>query len=499
MCPQQSKRAGQNEPAPGELIRLPVPNTPKAEFAREVVATLQRAGFQAVWAGGCVRDLLMGQDPIDYDVATNARPHQVRKLFPRTVPVGAQFGVVLVVGGGEKGEVQVATFRREGPYSDGRHPDRIEYCSMQQDALRRDFTINGMFYDPLACRLYDFVGGREDLKRGILRAIGDPRERFTEDKLRLIRTVRFAARFAFQIEPATLAAVREMAEQITQVSAERILRELQLLLQHPSRARALAMLAEVGLLRPLLPELDELRGKSGTDDPLHARCTDLWQHTLAVCARLDEGWRQAVALAEKRQAAGHRLGLPEPSSELPLALAFAASFHLLAEPPEEAIPMERLLRWKRRTVIRALAARLRMSNDLRDAVEWLTMNYRVILEFSRRAPHEWKPLLADSLAAALLALGWCEAEELGAWFRQQWQLAARQYQDTPDDQLSPPPLVRGDELIQLGVPRGPQIGEMLRAIRAAQLDGQIQNRDQALAWLTQTLKRSDGSAAMDDA
>ncbi len=483
MAPQKKKPTGQADPPAGEPLDLPIPDDPKAKFACYVVRRLQARGFQAVWAGGCVRDLIMGLQPVDYDVATDARPGDVRRLFDRTVPVGAQFGVVLVVGRRkEEGEVQVATFRREGPYSDGRHPDRVEYCSMQQDALRRDFTINGMFYDPIARVLYDFVGGREDLKRGVIRAIGDPRERFAEDKLRLIRAIRFAARFGFSIEPDTLSAVREMADQIAQVSAERILRELQLLLQHPSRATALELLADVGLLRVILPELVQVE-HDRDGDPLHAACTDLWQHTLKVCRFLDRGWTEARKLAKSRRGRGWRRGVSEEGEDLPLPVAFAGALHLISEPAQEAVPYERLLRMKRRTPLRTVCARLRVSNELRDAIEWLSLNVAVILQFSRRRPHEWKPLLADRLAPQLLAFSWAEAQALGAAYAEEWSRAAELYTRVSDVEIDPPPLLTGQEVIELGVPRGPQVGELLRQLRVAQLDGQLRDRDQARAWL----------------
>src|SRR5438477_3421554 len=224
------------------------------EFAVEVVRRLRAAGYQALWAGGCVRDELLGLVPKDYDVATDARPEDVRRLFPRTVAVGMSFGVIEVLGPRARAStaplrVQVATFRSDVSYSDSRHPDAVVFSSAREDALRRDFTINGMFFDPLENRLIDYVGGQEDLKARVLRAIGDPATRIAEDKLRMLRAVRLAARFELAIDPGTWAAIRDMAEQITIVSAERIADELRKLLVDPQRSRGVNLLCESGLVK----------------------------------------------------------------------------------------------------------------------------------------------------------------------------------------------------------------------------------------------------------
>lgn len=227
----------------------------KREFARDVVATLRRAGHTALWAGGCVRDLLLGVTPDDYDVATDAIPKAVMRLFPRTVPVGVSFGVVRVLGPKGAGEIEVATFRSDGEYRDGRRPETVVFGTPREDAIRRDFTINGMFLDPDTDEVIDYVGGREDLSRGVIRAIGDPRERFNEDKLRLLRAIRFTARFGFALDPATRAAVEEMAPQVCQVAAERIAQELKKMLGNLNRAFGLKLCREVGLLAAIFPDL----------------------------------------------------------------------------------------------------------------------------------------------------------------------------------------------------------------------------------------------------
>ena len=227
------------------------------EFAQQVVQQLSDAGFTALWAGGCVRDLLIGRTPKDYDVATNARPEQVREVFGkrRTLSVGESFGVIVVLGPKSAGQVEVATFRTDGNYLDGRRPETVVFSSPEEDAQRRDFTINGMFYDPLKEEVMDFVGGQQDLAAGVLRAIGDPLERMEKDKLRMLRAVRFAATFDFELDVATADAVRSMADQISVVSAERIAQELRRMLVDQHRQRAVELCCDVDLLTRILPEL----------------------------------------------------------------------------------------------------------------------------------------------------------------------------------------------------------------------------------------------------
>src|SRR4051794_34245835 len=235
---------------------MPDPARQRA-FALEIAEKLRGAGFEALWAGGCVRDELLGLTPKDYDVATSATPEQIRDLFGhrRTLPIGAAFGVITVLGPRTAGQIEVATFRTDAAYSDGRHPDSVSFTTAEHDAQRRDFTINGLFYDPVAEKVVDYVNGQEDLQRRTIRAIGDPRLRLSEDKLRMLRAVRFAAAFNFEIESETLHAIQEMASQITTVSPERIGAELRRILLDPNRATALDLLRETNLLPQVLPAL----------------------------------------------------------------------------------------------------------------------------------------------------------------------------------------------------------------------------------------------------
>jgi poly(A) polymerase len=314
------------------------------EFAVDVVRKLQAAGFRALWAGGCVRDELLGLVPQDYDVASDATPEQVKKLFRRCVEVGAAFGVIEVLGprgaDGEWLKVQVATFRNDGNYSDGRRPDTVTFSSPEEDAQRRDFTINGIFFDPVAGQVIDYVGGQADLAAKVLRAIGDPVARFTEDKLRVLRAVRMAMRFELSIDPATLDAARRMAPQIRVVSAERIAEELRKLFAHKHRARGAKLLREFELLPPILPEV------TSPDVPLLAALPDKASFELAFAAFLLPVGKKAAGNVAKRLKLSneekariewlveHHAGLRtaavlKPSQRHPL-LTHAGTFDLLA-------------------------------------------------------------------------------------------------------------------------------------------------------------------------
>src|SRR5262245_19628556 len=248
------------------------------QFAVEVARKLGECGHQSLWAGGCVGAQRLGQTPKDYDVATDATPDRIREIFGkrRTLPIGAAFGVITVLGPREAGQLDVVTFRKDAAYSDGRHPDAVTFSDAEHDAQRRDFTINGLFYDPLEHRVIDYVGGQDDLKRGVVRAIGDPLARIAEDKLRMLRAVRFAARFGFTIEEATLSAIKQQAHELVIVSAERVATELRLILTHNSRSRGVELLAESGLLEVVLPEATSM---------LQSR--DQWSRCTAIFSALD--------------------------------------------------------------------------------------------------------------------------------------------------------------------------------------------------------------------
>ena len=402
-------------------------NSPQREFAVDVVRKLRAAGHTALFAGGCVRDLLLGRPAKDYDVATTALPDQVRDLFghKKTLPVGASFGVIIVMGPREAGHVEVATFRTEGPYHDGRRPASVAFCTPEEDAQRRDFTINGMFYDPIDARILDYVGGEADLAARVVRAIGDPHERVREDKLRMLRAVRFTAVLEFTLEETTASAVREMASQLVIVSAERIAQELKKMLVDRHRRRAIELCDSVDLLPLILPELkSELR--------------DLSSHELTL-RMLDE--------------------LQQPSFELALAVLL----HSLPAKP----------------VVYDACRRLKLSNEETDRITWLVAHQddlanapaQTLASLKRTLAHPYRDDLLSLLRVKLLAR---EADLQPVLFCDEY--LAR----TPQSVIDPPPLITGDDLKALGMAPSPAFKLVLESIRDAQLNDEISTPDQAI-------------------
>ncbi len=399
------------------------------EFATAVVRRLRNAGHETFWAGGCVRDELLGRIPADYDVATAARPDEVRALFGRgrTLAVGAAFGVITVLGPRGAGQVEVATFRADAPSTDGRHPEGVTFCSARDDAQRRDFTINGLFLDPLSGEIHDFVDGKRDLTDGIVRAIGMPALRFAEDHLRMLRAVRFTAFFGFVLEQETRGAIERMHHLVAGVSPERVAAELRAMLSRPGRKRALELLAETGLAAEVLVEV----APPAVDD---AR----WHDAARIVAAFDE-----------------------PS--LPMALA-TLSEHAGAE------------------TLSRIASRLRLSNREAKEAGWIRAGVADLAAGAEPAGRPWSGMQpwvvgehAEALADVLRARAACGHGEAtaAAWFTRQ---VAR-----PRAEIDPPPLVTGGELLAAGVPAGPPVGAALARIRDLQLDGAIATKHEALA------------------
>jgi poly(A) polymerase len=438
------------------------------DFALRVVERLRSAGFEALWAGGCVRDELLGLHPKDYDVATNARPEEVQRLFHRTVAVGAAFGVIKVLGprqGDHWIEVEVATFRADSSYSDGRHPDSVTFTSAQEDAVRRDFTINGMFMDPMDNKLIDYVGGQEDLRAGVLRAIGDPRERFAEDKLRMLRAVRIAARFELTLDPGTESAIHEMVDQLTVVSAERIADELRKLLVDRHRARAMNLMHDVGMVAVVLPELLEM--KELPQGRPQAPTGDLWEHVMRV---LDE------------------LG-PTPS----FPLAMAALLHDVGKRRTLGRTPERYTFYSHEEVSRRLASdiglRLRLSNEERERIEWLVKKHQYLSDAKLMRTSKLKQTLAHPGIRELLALHRADAvaSQRSDEHVRYCELLLDQWSE---EDLNPTPLLTGHDLVRMGLERGPQYKQLLDAVREAQLDGLLRSKSEAIDWVKQTVARS---------
>jgi poly(A) polymerase len=446
---------------------MPPPDR-RREFATEVVRQLRQAGHQALWAGGCVRDLILGLTPSDYDVATDATPEQVMALLRyRTIPVGVSFGVVRVRSPlGQGDEVEVATFRSDGAYVDGRRPESVVFSSPRLDAERRDFTINGMFLDPFTGEVIDYVGGQADLKNRILRAIGDPEARFREDKLRLIRAVRFAARFDLAIEPATRAALRTMASQIAVVSAERIAQELRRMLVHESRAQAIDLAMETGLVAVVLPPLVPMKGIF-QGKPMQPE-GDLWDHTLLVLKLLPR----------------------DPS----FTLAFAALLHDVGKPRTQSVHNGRMSFHYHEQVGRQIAddlcRRLKLSNAERERITWLVEYHQYLGEAKRLREAKLKRILAMPGIEELLALHRADAL---ASFGECSQIDYCEYylKAQPAGPINPPPLVTGHDLFRHGISPGPHLKTILDQIREAQLDRVINSKREALEWLDRRLAAGD--------
>lgn len=398
------------------------------EFAKDVVQRLRECGYEAVWAGGCVRDQLLGRQPKDYDVATSAHPDQVRNVFGkrRTLAIGAAFGVITVLGPKEAGQIEIATFRRDATYSDGRHPDSVAFSDAREDALRRDFTVNGLFFDPITEEVIDYVGGQADLQQGLIRAIRDPDERFDEDKLRMLRAVRFATTLGFEIDPATCEAVRRHATELVVVSAERVSEELRRILCHDSRRRGAELLQDAGLLSTILPELNEQ--------------SDAWHNSLR-CLEV--------------------VGPPTPS----------VAFAILLRPLHIADPRRDKLEatcrgWKlSNEEITGTIACLEQEATIRSAqtVDWPVLQRLLI------APRIGE-VLQYAKAVALVVDG--TVDQIDYCYE---KLAA------PREQLDPPPLIDGEALKQAGIPPGPIYKKILTRIRDAQLDQVIHSPDEAIA------------------
>ncbi|MGH7898428.1 MAG: CCA tRNA nucleotidyltransferase [Candidatus Binatia bacterium] len=426
-------------------------------LARRIVERLRAAGHEAYFAGGCVRDRLLGlAEPTgDFDVATSARPDEVQRLFPRTVAVGAQFGVILVVDGDS--QVEVATFRADDAYLDGRHPVAVRFTTPEEDARRRDFTINGMFADPFSGEIKDFVGGREDLERRVVRAIGDPQARFAEDKLRLVRAVRLAARLGFSLDPDTAAAIREMAPTIHQVSAERIGEEIVKILTEGAARRGFEQLSELGLLPEILPEVESMKGvEQGRD--FHPE-GDVFTHTMLALGLVDASPRRNETLA--LGVLLHDVAKRECFSRRDDKITFYGHCERGAE------------------TAHAICRRLRRPNAVAERVAWLVKNHLRLLNAPEMRLATLKRFLREDGIEELLELCRIDASASNGDLRY-YDFCRRRLEDFRREDIKPPPLISGKDLISLGHRPGPRFREILDAVEEAQLEGTLSSREQAL-------------------
>jgi poly(A) polymerase len=435
----------------------------------EVVRRLRRAGHEALFAGGCVRDELLGRDPGDYDIATSAPASVVQELFPYTVPVGVQFGVVLVLHEGEP--FQVATFRRDGAYVDHRHPVSVEFSDARHDAERRDFTINGMFLDPETGEVIDYVGGREDLAAGVIRAIGNPYARFDEDRLRLLRAVRFAARFGWGIEPATFAAITKLAPTITGIAWERIGDEVVKILTEGHARRGFELLADCGLLEVVLPEIAALHGVEQSPD--HHPEGDVLTHTLLCLEKLERGRHdEAMGLAVLL----HDVAKPACAER---RADGRITFHGHCE--------------RGAPIAEEICLRLRRSRDTSDRVAWLVENHLRHVQAREMRVATLKRFLGQPDIDELLELtridGLSGSGDLSAY-----EFCVAKRAELLAAEPLPEPLLRGKDLIALGHRPGPRFREILERAFDAQLEGEITTADAARAWLRERYPAPDPGA-----
>ncbi len=425
-------------------------------LAEEICRTLRSSGHQAYLVGGCVRDLLLGREPADYDVSTDATPGQIENLFPGSLTVGAKFGVVIVPRDGA--QVEVATFRSDIGYSDGRHPDRVVFSKIpQEDVKRRDFTINGLLMDPATGEVQDYVGGRNDLKAGVIRTIGEPFLRFSEDKLRLARAVRFAARFDYVIEPLTFTAIQNLAPQILQVSAERLRDELTKILTEGAARRGFELLDETGLLAVALPEVARMKGVP--QPPEYHPEGDVWIHTLMLLEKLPAGCSPTLAWG----ALLHDIGKPpafRPASQTGDRIRFDGHDEIGAKMAEE------------------ICRRLRFSNEETEQIARLVGSHMKFKDVPQMRPATLKRFVRLPSFEEHLELHRIDCLSSHGMLGN-WEYIQRFLAETPPEQVRPPRLLTGEDLQSMGFLAGPAFKLILHALEDAQLDGRVKTVDEA--------------------
>ena len=427
--------------------------------AERIVERLRAEGYDAYFAGGCVRDLLLGHTPADFDVATSARPDAVLAMFPRTFGVGAHFGVILVADDvdGQQIVTEVATFRSDGAYTDGRRPESVRFSDRpEEDVIRRDFTINGMLLDPQTNSVLDFVGGRADLVAKIIRAIGDPDQRFDEDKLRMLRAVRFAARFCFEIEPRTEIAIKRRATQIHQVSCERIRDELTRMLTEGHARRAFELLDRTGLLKEVLPEIDRLHGVEQPPE-FHPE-GDVWTHTLMMLEQLPAGVSATLALG----ALLHDVGKPATFQPGPGRIRFNGHVEVGVRIAED------------------ICRRLRFSNYESEQIAALVENHMRFGDVQRMKESTLKRFFRLNNFPEHLALHRMDCLASHGSL-ELYDFAKQKYEEIPQEEVRPALILTGRDLIEAGYKPGPEFKHMLALAEDAQLEGKIHTREEALA------------------
>jgi len=427
------------------------------QIAREVAKRLREHGHTAYFAGGCVRDMVRGLAPKDFDIATDAKPDIVQRLFPHTYAVGAHFGVVVVVENGLNFEV--ATFRSDGAYLDHRHPVDVRFSSPEEDAKRRDFTINGMFFDPEKNEVIDFVGGRADIEAKLIRAIGQPTARFEEDRLRMLRAVRFATVLDYKIDDATWKALVENSVAINDISAERIRDELVKIFLSPNRVRGWDLLDQSGLLRAVLPELDAMKGCLQPEQ-FHPE-GDVFRHTRLMLELLPE-----------------KVSVP---------LVFSVLLHDVAKPVTATVDETGRIRFNEHDRIGAAMAesimeRLRFSRAEIDAAVEMVRQHMVFKDVPKMRVAKLKRFMARPTFEEELELHRVDCASSHRMM-DNYEFLLRKREEFAHEPIIPPPLVRGDDLIAMGMKPGPKFGEILEAVETRQLEGALKDREEALEWV----------------
>jgi len=425
--------------------------------ARKVIACLRENGHIAYFAGGCVRDMVRGLTPKDYDIVTDARPEAVQTLFERTFAVGAHFGVIVVLE--NSFQFEVATFRSDDAYIDGRHPSAVHFSSPEEDAQRRDFTINGMFYDPVAEQVIDLVGGQADITAKWVRAIGEPAKRFAEDRLRMLRAVRFATALDYQIDNQTWEALVANAPSINQISAERIRDELVRIFLSPNRVRGWDLLDSSGLMRAILPELEAMKGVLQPEQ-FHPE-GDVFVHT--------------------------RLMLQLLPKQVSVPLVFAVLFHDVAKPVTATVDKTGRIRFNEHDRIgaqmtEAIMRRLRFSGAEIEATVEMVRQHMVFKDAPNMRVAKLKRFMARPTFEDELELHRVDCESSHR-ILDNYEFLLRKREEFANEPIIPPPLVRGDDLIALGLKPGPRFGEILEAVETRQLEGTLRTRDEALNWV----------------
>jgi len=445
---------GSDEPPLPDFVMKP---SPMEKTAREIAARLRENDYIAYFAGGCVRDMVRGLTPKDYDIATDARPEAVQKLFPRTYAVGAHFGVIIVLENGF--QFEVATFRSDEGYIDGRHPSAVRFSSPEEDAKRRDFTINGMFYDPVAEEVIDFVGGRADIAAKLVRAIGDPAERLAEDRLRMLRAVRFATVLDYKIDNGTWKALVANAPSINQISAERIRDELVRILISPNRVRGWDLLDSSGLMRVILPEIDVMKGCLQPEQ-FHPE-GDVFQHTRLMLQFLPE-----------------KVSVP---------LVFSVVLHDVAKPRTATVDETGRIRFSGHDRLGAemteeIMRRLRFSGAEIEATVEMVRQHMVFKDVPKMRVAKLKRFMARPTFEDELELHRVDCEGSHRML-DNYEFLLRKREEFANEPIIPLPLVRGDDLIALGLKPGPKFGEILEAAETQQLEGKLRTREEALEWV----------------